>query len=138
LDKIRGFHSILILNIPSYASGKNPWTSKDRFYEQSYSDGLIEILGFYTPDFALLQVSGMGGQSIAQANRVRIVTSSQLPMQVDGEPCLMEPCEIFIEKRNQVYMIHNSQRNDFIVKTALDKTDQVVQSAFDVLNMFKK
>jgi diacylglycerol kinase (ATP) len=98
------------LNIPSYASGKNPWTSKDRFYEQSYSDGLIEILGFYTLDLALLQVLGQSGTLIAQASRVRIVTSAPLPMQVDGEPCLMEPCEICIEKRNQAHMIHNSQQ----------------------------
>lgn len=49
----------------------------------------------------------MGGHAdhIAQASRIRIVTDTPLPMQVDGEPVLLTQSEILIEKKNQASMI---------------------------------
>ncbi len=45
-------HSIIFLNIPSYASGTNPWKSNKIYHsKQSYCDGKIEILGFQTSGF---------------------------------------------------------------------------------------
>jgi hypothetical protein len=44
-------HSIVFLNIPSYASGKNPWKNgEENFGPQSYSDRKLEIVGFHTAD----------------------------------------------------------------------------------------
>ena len=55
----------------------------------------------------LLQV-GFHGDCITQASKVRIVTDWPLPMQVDGEPVLLEPSEIIIEKKNQAKMVFAS------------------------------
>ncbi len=52
----------------------------------------------------LLQMGGHGDH-ICQASKVKIVTEIPLPMQVDGEPVLLLPSEIVIEKKNQAYMI---------------------------------
>ena len=51
-----------------------------------------------------LQLGGHG-VSIAQASKIRIVTECPLPMQVDGEPVLLQSCEIIIEKKNQAIMV---------------------------------
>ena len=52
----------------------------------------------------LLQMGGHGDH-IAQASKIRIVTDTPLPMQVDGEPVLLTQSEIIIEKKNQASMI---------------------------------
>jgi hypothetical protein len=48
---------------------------------------------------------GRSGDKIAQASKVRLRTRQQIPMQVDGEPVLLEPSEIIIEFKNQALMI---------------------------------
>jgi hypothetical protein len=58
----------------------------------------------------LLQIGGHGDQ-ITQTSKVRIVTDYPLPMQVDGEPVLLEASEILIEKKNQANMIAASDDN---------------------------
>ncbi len=51
-----------------------------------------------------LQLGGHG-DSITQASKIRIVTESPLPMQVDGEPVMLQSCEITIQKKNQALMV---------------------------------
>ena len=48
---------------------------------------------------------GGHGDSIAQASKIRIVTECPLPMQVDGEPVMLQSCEISIDKKNQALMV---------------------------------
>ena len=48
---------------------------------------------------------GAHGDCIAQASRIRIVTDSPLPMQVDGEPCILQASEIVIDIKNKATMI---------------------------------
>lgn len=61
----------------------------------------------------LLQI-GVHGDSITQANTIRIVTDYSLPMQVDGEPCLLQPSEIIIDLKNQACMVAASDENSVI------------------------
>ncbi len=51
-----------------------------------------------------LQIGGTG-DTITQASKVRIVTSAPLPFQVDGEACMLDPCEIIIELKEQASVI---------------------------------
>ena len=48
---------------------------------------------------------GGHGDQISQAAKIRIVTEIPLPMQVDGEPVMLLPSEIIIEKKNQTFML---------------------------------
>lgn len=102
-------HSIVFLNIPSFASGVKPWKNGESGFEpQSYSDGKLEIVGFHTADLMFLQMGTCHGDHISQAKKIRIVTEIPLPMQVDGEPVLLLPSEIIIENKNQAFMIQAS------------------------------
>jgi diacylglycerol kinase (ATP) len=54
---------------------------------------------------------GVPGDCLSQAKRIRIVTNLPLPMQVDGEPCILQPSEITIELKNQATMITSLDKN---------------------------
>ena len=46
-------------------------------------------------DLAILHAGGSGA-SVCQCKTAVITTTKAVPMQVDGEPCLMKPCTIKI------------------------------------------
>ena len=52
--------------------------------------------------FVLVVVQGGSGASVCQCRSAVISTTKPVPMQVDGEPCLMTPCriEIKLDQRN--------------------------------------
>lgn len=60
MDRLRKLdcHSVVFVNIPSYANGRNPWKqNKPGFQEQSYSDGKFEVVGFHTLDLVIYSQS---------------------------------------------------------------------------------
>jgi diacylglycerol kinase family enzyme len=48
---------------------------------------------------------GIKGKPIAQASKIRITTECPMPMQIDGEPILLQASEILVEKKNQISML---------------------------------
>ncbi|CAF0850137.1 unnamed protein product [Adineta ricciae] len=109
--------AILILNIASYAAGTNPWqgiydnlwcarsqSDDDRFREQSCSDGYLEIIGFKHFELARIRL-GRRGHRIAQGSEIKLIIRRDLPMEIDGEPFLLGPCQIVITRKNQARMI---------------------------------
>ncbi|KAI3803121.1 hypothetical protein L1987_31270 [Smallanthus sonchifolius] len=90
--------SIVALNLPSYASGRNPWGNlkpeyleKKGFVEANSDDGLLEIFGFKQGWHAsLVMVDLISAKHIAQAAAVRFElrggTWRECFMQMDGEP----------------------------------------------------
>jgi len=46
-------------------------------------------------DLAILHAGGSGA-SVCQCKNAIITTTKAVPMQVDGEPCMMKPCTIQI------------------------------------------
>lgn len=93
-----GTHSVLFLNIKSYAGGTRPWNTKSKgFQPPDMNDGLLEVVAVDNLDLAILNIGGTG-KSICQCRRATITTSRAVPMQVDGEPCLMKPCTITISQ----------------------------------------
>lgn len=59
------------------------------------NDGLLEVVAIDNLDLAILHAGGSGA-SVCQCRRAVITTKKPVPMQVDGEPCLMRPCTIRI------------------------------------------
>ena len=100
--KAYGTHSVLFLNIRSYAGGTKPWNRKNG--QQEMNDGLLEVVAIDNLDLAILHAGGSGA-SVCQCRTAVITTSSCVPMQIDGEPCLMAPCRIVIKHRNQSRML---------------------------------
>ena len=97
-----GAHALLFLNIKSYSGGTKPW--KQKAGTQSTSDNLVEVIAMDNVDLALLNIGGTG-ESVCQARSVVIETSRAVPVQVDGEPLLVNPFRLKIEYNNSAYML---------------------------------
>lgn len=97
-----GAHALLFLNIRSYSGGARPWKGKAGL--PSPCDGLVEVIAMDNVDVALLQLGGTG-ESVCQARKVEIETSRAVPMQVDGEPLMINPSTITIQFFNQASML---------------------------------
>ncbi|VDM42445.1 unnamed protein product [Toxocara canis] len=133
--KVFKFHCILFHNITYYAGGTVPWgNDDDETTRPSSCDGKIEVLGFTTAtlasalawpqllfisllaqncsfiSMAALQMGGKG-ERIAQCSHVRITTSKPIPMQVDGEPCLLAPSLISIKFHSKVPMLRREKKS---------------------------
>ena len=55
-------------------------------------------------DLALLNIGGTG-ESVCQARSVVIETTKAVPIQVDGEPLLVNPFRLKIEYNNSAWML---------------------------------
>jgi len=98
--KAYGTHSVLFLNIKSYAGGTRPWNNKSKgFGVQDMNDGLLEVVAIDNLDLAILHAGGSGA-SVCQCRTAVITTTKDVPMQVDGEPVMMKPCRIEISLGN--------------------------------------
>ncbi|KAH7700572.1 CRE-DGK-5 protein [Aphelenchoides avenae] len=104
-------HCVLFHNITFYAGGTTPWGSdhSEEYAKPSSCDGKIEVLGFTTATLAALQMGGRG-ERIAQCSKVRILTMKPIPMQVDGEPCLLAPSRIKIGFHSKVPMLKRDKK----------------------------
>jgi diacylglycerol kinase (ATP) len=120
-------HSLLFLNIPSYGGGTHPWGENSPVYETPRTDDkLIEVIGLTTYQLVsrvvalsnnvhyvilflffqqILLQAGRHGSSIAQCRNATIITTRPIPMQVDGEPCRLQPSIIQLKFRNQANII---------------------------------
>eukprot|EP01137_Pigoraptor_chileana_P003715 Opistho-2@44325 len=108
-EKLEG---IVFLNIPSYAGGTNPWGNRDgdNFFAQALDDGFIEVLGITSSfDLAMQQARMGSGFRICQCKRAVLTTAKALPVQVDGEPCLLAPSVIDISFRNQGVLLRRAK-----------------------------
>ncbi|XP_045468940.1 diacylglycerol kinase theta isoform X5 [Harmonia axyridis] len=98
LPQIEG---IIILNILSWGSGANPWgpEKEDNFVKPNHWDGMLEIVGV-TGVVHLGQIqSGLrSAMRIAQGGHIKIHLSSEIPVQVDGEPWVQSPCDVVVSK----------------------------------------
>ncbi|KAL5010955.1 hypothetical protein ScPMuIL_013260 [Solemya velum] len=104
-------HCLVFLNIPRYASGTTPWGNPSAigFEPQRHDDRYLEVLGFTYSSLAALQLGGHG-ERLVQCCEVRLTTYKTMPMQVDGEPCRLQPSVICINHRNQANMIMKPKR----------------------------
>ena len=82
----------------SYAGGTRPWNRKNG--AQDINDGLLEVVAIDNLDLAILHAGGSGA-SVCQCKKAVIKTRKPVPMQVDGEPCLMRACTITISMENE-------------------------------------
>ncbi|XP_066930734.1 diacylglycerol kinase zeta-like isoform X2 [Clytia hemisphaerica] len=97
---------LIFLNISSYSAGTSPWgnPSSDHYLPQSCDDGYLEIIGLTSRAMVTTQVGGHGVR-IFQCRCAMLTTTTKISMQVDGEPCRLNPSKIKINIRNQANMI---------------------------------
>jgi diacylglycerol kinase (ATP) len=108
--------AICFLNIPSHGAGTNPWgtpPSRDpKIGPQFIDDGRIEVVGFWASTFAKLQVNMSHGERIAQCEHIKMHTTKALPVQIDGEPCKLQPSVIEVILKNTAQVIRKVPRKN--------------------------
>lgn len=85
-------------------------------------DMLLEVVGVRSSmELGAAQI-GLGSVvRLAQAKDVRLVTTSPLPVQIDGEPSLMPAGEVRIEFKEQAVVLKKGEsRKDAIPQEVLD------------------
>ncbi|KJE89237.1 diacylglycerol kinase alpha [Capsaspora owczarzaki ATCC 30864] len=114
LLRMHKLEGICLLNITSYAGGTNPWGTRvsEEFKPQQFDDGLIEVIGIENAlDLAIQQARLGSGLRICQCRQVTVTTLKELPVQVDGEPCLLGPSIIRVNYRNQSSMLRKVKKS---------------------------
>ncbi|XP_047332844.1 diacylglycerol kinase 2 [Impatiens glandulifera] len=100
---------LIVLNIGSYMGGVDLWQNDyehdDSFSLQSIHDQMLEIVcvsGAW--HLGKLQVGLSQARRLAQGRIIRIHASSSFPVQIDGEPFILQPGCLEISHHGQVFM----------------------------------
>lgn len=108
--------ALIILNIPSYGAGTQPWgtvggrsTSSDisdeiKVVDMLVNDGSFEVIGLTgLPQFGSIKVLGTNGLRIGQGTSLKVTLKpNATPFQVDGEPWEQRGGVVTMEKGNPV------------------------------------
>lgn len=110
--------ALIITNLPSYSGGASVWgkSDKDKFSPQSINDTLFEVCTVSgTAHMSRIVGKMSSADRVGQGRALTIRLLEALPVQLDGEPSLQEPCTITIT--------HNGQCNVYISPKAKVKVD---------------
>ncbi|KAI5082065.1 hypothetical protein GOP47_0001808 [Adiantum capillus-veneris] len=104
VDLPQNVRAVIMLNLQSYASGRNPWghpteeyNQKKRFVQPTAHDGILEIFGLFDGWHAsLVMLSLRSAKRLAQACAIRMHLIAdqrhRIYMQMDGEPWRQPLC----------------------------------------------
>ncbi|KMT14019.1 hypothetical protein BVRB_4g078480 [Beta vulgaris subsp. vulgaris] len=104
---------LIVLNISSYMGGVDLWQSDgehdDHFTRQSMHDKMLEVVcvsGAW--HLGKLQVGLSQARRMAQGSVIKIHISSAFPVQIDGEPFILQPGYLEITHHKQVFMLRKA------------------------------
>ncbi|XP_076825802.1 diacylglycerol kinase zeta-like isoform X2 [Clavelina lepadiformis] len=117
---------ILFLNIPRFSAGTTPWghPTGSEFQLQRHDDKLIEVLAFSLNQLGMLFVGGHG-ERLCQCKSAHIKTTKTFPVQIDGEPCRLNPSNIRLEFFNQVNMLSKGKRRSSVASEPKASHEQI-------------
>ncbi|CAN1312363.1 Diacylglycerol kinase 1 [Linum perenne] len=103
---------VLVANIGSYMGGVDLWQNEDEYYDnfdpQSMHDKLLEVVSISgTWHLGKLQVGLSRARRLAQGQLIKIQLFAPLPVQIDGEPWLQQPCTLIVSHHSQVYISYS-------------------------------
>ncbi|KAG5522748.1 hypothetical protein RHGRI_034783 [Rhododendron griersonianum] len=117
---------VLVANIGSYMGGVDLWHNEDETYDnfdpQSMHDKILEVVSISgTWHLGKLQVScfscfcfqpvGLSrARRLAQGQSIKIQLYATLPVQIDGEPWLQQPCTLAISHHGQAFMLKRAAK----------------------------
>lgn len=115
---------LIVLNIGSYMGGVDLWQNDsehdDNFNRQSMHDKMLEVVcvsGAW--QLGKLQVGLSQARRIAQGSVIRIHNSSAFPVQIDGEPFMLQPGCLEITHHKQVFMLRKASEEPKAHATAV-------------------
>nr|KYP58329.1 Diacylglycerol kinase 1 [Cajanus cajan] len=108
---------LIVLNIGSYMGGvdlwKNGYEHDDDFSLQSMHDKMLEVVcvcGAW--HLGKLQVGLSQARRLAQGKVIKIHCSSPFPVQIDGEPFILQPGYLEITHREQAFMLRRTSEEE--------------------------
>ncbi|XP_014509356.1 diacylglycerol kinase 2 [Vigna radiata var. radiata] len=108
---------LIVLNIGSYMGGVDLWQNgyehDDDFSLQSMHDKMLEVVcvcGAW--HLGKLQVGLSQARRLAQGKVIKIHCSSPFPVQIDGEPFILQPGFLEITHRGQAFMMRKTSENE--------------------------
>jgi len=106
----KSIKAIVLLNIPSYGGGTNPWVSKMKDKSvQSIADGYIELVGLKgSAHIDAIQAKMASGVRLGQARVVEFCIYKPVHGQADGEPFFVGPAVLRFDLFNRANMLFNS------------------------------
>ncbi|XP_057971663.1 diacylglycerol kinase 2 isoform X2 [Malania oleifera] len=104
---------LIVLNISSYMGGVDLWQNDydhdDDFDLQSIHDKMLEVVCICGAwHLGKLQVGLSQARRLAQGRTIRIHASSPFPVQIDGEPFILQPGSLEITHHGQVFMLRRA------------------------------
>lgn len=106
----------------SRSRSPSPYGQKPQFVRPSAQDQRLEVVGITSLRLGACQVGLAAAKRLAQAKAVKIYNQASLPMQVDGEPFLMEEGgEVEIGWKGEAFMLaKTSEHADTIATDVID------------------
>jgi diacylglycerol kinase (ATP) len=115
----RGCRGLIVLNLQSYAGGRNLWGPKSLCRDTplccaskqdvanavappAYDDGVLEVVtadDVFSMGATLVKTNGLGGRAkrLVRAKELRLTTREPLYMQIDGEPWLQPAATVHLK-----------------------------------------
>eukprot|EP00850_Spirogloea_muscicola_P007968 SM000041S15527 [mRNA] locus=s41:656264:658893:+ [translate_table: standard] len=120
---------VLLLNIGSYMGGVDLWQSDDAHAEalgpQLMDDQKLEVVAIFGAwHLGKLQVGLSRALRLGQGREVKVWTTATLPIQVDGEPWVQQPCCITVFMLRRVVGHKEAGRAAAAVLEVLDDTER--------------
>ncbi|KAL4391561.1 hypothetical protein HN51_012784 [Arachis hypogaea] len=108
---------LIVLNIGSYMGGVDLWQNDtehdDDFSLQSMHDKMLEVVSVCGAwHLGKLQVGLSQARRLAQGKVIKIHSSSPFPVQIDGEPFILQPGSLDITHHDQVFMVRRTSEDD--------------------------
>ncbi|XP_019458478.1 PREDICTED: diacylglycerol kinase 2-like [Lupinus angustifolius] len=108
---------LIVINIGSYMGGVDLWQNDydhdDDFSRQSMHDKMLEVVcvcGAW--HLGKLQVGLSQARRLAQGKAIKIHSSSPFPVQIDGEPFILQPGYLEMTHRGQVFMLRRTSEDE--------------------------
>ncbi|CAI0431665.1 unnamed protein product [Linum tenue] len=132
---------VLVANIGSYMGGVDLWQNEDESYDsfdpQSMHDKLLEVVSISgTWHLGKLQVGLSRARRLAQGQLIKIQLFAPLPVQIDGEPWLQQPCTVIVSHHGQAFMLRRAAEEPLghaaaIIADVLEnaETDHVINAS---------
>lgn len=105
--------AVAVLNLPNYAAGQKLWDDSEHetFGKNAFGDGWMEVISLKGASDVGLAAVGIKPQRLAQCKKLQMILSNEtLPVQMDGEPWMQDPCTVEITLLNQVPVLINSSK----------------------------
>eukprot|EP00850_Spirogloea_muscicola_P009676 SM000054S18162 [mRNA] locus=s54:748531:751158:- [translate_table: standard] len=125
----QGVQGVLLLNIGSYMGGVDLWQSDDAHADalgpQLMDDQKLEVVAIFGAwHLGKLQVGLSRALRLGQGREVKVWTTATLPIQIDGEPWVQQPCCITVFMLRRVVGHEEAGQAAAAVLEVLDDTER--------------